>query len=183
MEHKAARERFRLDELTLGTFNVLTAVVNGVNYVDHIDTLLRPWAAKGCDVIELQETKRDRTSDVVSSGYRIYFSGDCSGIQDRKVKALITRFKPVITPNYQSLSLSYRWWALPRVCRHRATAVLKVVPVTGAVFSAITMDQLMCLSFSHTHYCYACTYVIQNVSQAGGYICTAAATNKDMYKY
>ncbi|CAN0455295.1 unnamed protein product, partial [Ascophyllum nodosum] len=50
----------------------------------HIDTLLRPCAAKGCDVIELQETKRDGTSEIVASGYRVSFSGNCSGVQGRK---------------------------------------------------------------------------------------------------
>ena len=63
-KHKAARARSRLQELTLGTFNVRTAAVNGVNGIDLIDTLLRTCAAKGCDVIGLQETKRDGTSEI-----------------------------------------------------------------------------------------------------------------------
>ena len=62
-KHKAARARSRLEELTFGTFNVRTAAVNGVNGIGHIDTLLRTCAAKGCDVIGLQETKRDGTSE------------------------------------------------------------------------------------------------------------------------
>ena len=48
-KHKAARARSRLEELTFGTFNVHTAVVNGVNGIGHIDTLLRTCAAKGWD--------------------------------------------------------------------------------------------------------------------------------------
>ena len=56
-KHKATRARPRLDELTFGAFNVRTAAVNGANGIGHIDTLLRPCAAKGCDVIGLQETK------------------------------------------------------------------------------------------------------------------------------
>ena len=57
--------RSRLEELTFGTFNARTAAVNGVNGIGHIDTLLRTCAAKGCDVIGLQETKkRDGTSEV-----------------------------------------------------------------------------------------------------------------------
>ena len=77
---KAARARFRLDELTFGTFNVRTAAVNGVNGIGHIDTLLRPCAAKGCDVIGLQETKRD----VLLKAWHLdtaSFSGDCSGVR------------------------------------------------------------------------------------------------------
>ena len=83
-KHKAARARSRLEELTFGTFNVRTAVVDGVNGIGNIDTLLRPRAAKSCDVIGLQETKRDGTSEIVASGYRVFFSGDCSGVKRRK---------------------------------------------------------------------------------------------------
>ena len=64
MKHKAARARPRLTELTFGTFNVRTAAVNGVDGIGHIDTLLRLCAAKGCDVIGLQKTKRDGTSQI-----------------------------------------------------------------------------------------------------------------------
>ena len=62
-KHKAARARSRLEELMFGTFNVCTAAVNGANCIGQIDTLLRPCAAKGCDVIGLQETKSDGISD------------------------------------------------------------------------------------------------------------------------
>lgn len=67
---KAARAKSRLDELTFGTFNVHTAVVNGVNGISHIDTLLRSCPAKGCDVVGLQESKRNATSEIVASIYR-----------------------------------------------------------------------------------------------------------------
>ena len=55
-EHKAARTRSRLDELTCGTFNVRTATINGVNGIGLIDILLRLCATKGCGVIGLQAT-------------------------------------------------------------------------------------------------------------------------------
>ena len=64
--------------------NVRTAAVNGVNGIGHIDTLLRTCAAKGCDVIGLQETKRDGTSEISASGYRVFFSGDCTMVKGRK---------------------------------------------------------------------------------------------------
>ena len=73
IKHKAAKTRSRLDELMFGTFNVRTAAVNGVNGIGHIDTLLRPCAAKGCDGIGLQVTKRDGTSEIVASGYHVLF--------------------------------------------------------------------------------------------------------------
>ena len=82
--HKVARARSRLEELTFGTFNVRTAAVNGANGIGHIGTLLRTCAGKGCDVIELQETKRDGTSEILASGYRVFFSGDCSMVKGRK---------------------------------------------------------------------------------------------------
>ena len=83
-KHKAARARSRLEELTFGTFNVRTAAVNGVNGIGHIDTLLRTCAARGCDVIGLQETKRDGTSEISASGYRVFFSGNCTMVKGRK---------------------------------------------------------------------------------------------------
>ena len=83
---KAARARSRLEELTFGMFNVRTAAVNGVNSTGHIDTLLRPCAAKGFDVIGLEETKRDRTSEISASEYRVFFTGSCSIIKGRKGK-------------------------------------------------------------------------------------------------
>ena len=64
--------------------NVRTAAVNGVDGIDHIDTLLRTCAAKGCAVIGLQETKRDGTFEFSASGYRVFFSGDCSMVKGRK---------------------------------------------------------------------------------------------------
>ena len=72
-KHKASRARSQLEELTFGTFNVRTAGVNGVNSIGHIDTLLRTCAAKGCDVIGLQETKRDGTPEISTSGYRFFY--------------------------------------------------------------------------------------------------------------
>ena len=83
-KYKAARARSWLEELTFGTFNVRIAAVNGVNGIGHIDTLLRPCAAKGCDYIGLQETKRVGTFETVASGYRVFFPGDCSGVIGRK---------------------------------------------------------------------------------------------------
>ena len=48
MINKVARARFRLDELTVDTFNVLIEEVNGAYGIGLIDTLLRTCAAKGC---------------------------------------------------------------------------------------------------------------------------------------
>ena len=84
MKRKAARAGSRLEELTFGALNVHTAAVNGVNGIGHIDTLLITCAARGWDVIGQQETKRGGTSEILASGYRVCFSGDCSGVKGRK---------------------------------------------------------------------------------------------------
>ena len=84
MKHKAARATRRMQELTFGIFNVRTAAFKGVNGIGRIDVLLRICVAKGCNVIGLQETKRDGISEIVAAGYRVYFSGDCSGVKGRK---------------------------------------------------------------------------------------------------
>ena len=59
-------------------------MVKGVNRIVHIDTLLRTFAAKGCDVIGLHETERDGNSGISASGCGIYFSRDCSMVKGRK---------------------------------------------------------------------------------------------------
>ena len=84
MKRQTPGPRSRLEVLTFGSFNVRTAAVKVLHGIGHIDVLLRPCAAKGCDVIGLQETKRGGTSEIVAAGYRIYFSGDCSGVKGRK---------------------------------------------------------------------------------------------------
>ena len=84
MEHKAARAKRRMQELTFGTFNVRTVALKGVNGIGHIDVLLRICATKGCDVVGLQEAKRDGILEIVAAGYRVYFSGDCTGVRGKK---------------------------------------------------------------------------------------------------
>ena len=83
-KYKAARARSWLEELTFGKFNARTGAVNGVNGIGHIDTLLKPCAAKGRAVIGLQQTKRNGTFEIVASGYRVVFSGDSSGVKGSK---------------------------------------------------------------------------------------------------
>ena len=84
MKLKASKTRSGQEELTFGTFNVRTAAVNGVNGIGHVEILLRPCTVKTCDIIGLQEIKRDGTSEVVASGCRVFFSDDSSGVKGRK---------------------------------------------------------------------------------------------------
>ena len=104
-KHKAARARSRLEELTFGTFNVRTAAVNGVNGIRHIDTLLRTFAAKGCDVIGLQVTNRDGTSEISATGYRVFFNSDCSmvkGMKEQHRVGLAIKLKRLVRTASQS---------------------------------------------------------------------------------
>ena len=71
----------RQDEISAGRAHVR---FNGVNGINHIDTLLRPCAAKDCNAVGLQEAKRDGTSEIVASRYRVYFSCDCSEVKGNK---------------------------------------------------------------------------------------------------
>ena len=82
-KHKVGRAKSWLDGLTFGALIVRTAAVNGANGISHIDTLLRPCVAQGYGVIGLQDTKRDGTSKIVASGYRIFLNGDSSGVKGR----------------------------------------------------------------------------------------------------
>ena len=84
MKNQAARARKQLEELTLGTINVRTAAVKGVNGIDHINCLLRICARKGSDAIGLQETRRDGTSELMAAAYGVYVGGDCSEVKGRK---------------------------------------------------------------------------------------------------
>ena len=83
-KNKAARARSWLDDLLFSTFNVRTEAVNEVHGIGQINTLLGPWAAQGCGAFGLQETKRDGTTKTVAFGYRVYYSGACSGVKGRK---------------------------------------------------------------------------------------------------
>ena len=59
-------------------------MVNDINGMGHIDTLLRTCAVKGCDLIGLQKPKQDRISEIMAYGSRVHFSGGCSGVEGRE---------------------------------------------------------------------------------------------------
>ena len=67
-------------------------------------------------------------------------------------------------PSLSGLAIAYRWRSLPRVRRHRASkpqGSSKRVPP-----SQVTMDQLICVSLSHTQYWYDV-----GMLKLGGYTC------------
>ena len=91
MKRKAIKAivRSRMDELLFRTFKDRTAAVNIINGIEHIDTLLRPCAARSWNVIGLQGTKRDGTSEIIVSGYRVCFSGGCTGVKERQERTTL----------------------------------------------------------------------------------------------
>ena len=74
---------------------------------------------------------------------------------------------PTAIASVASLSgheIAYRWCSLPRVRRHRASSPRGIVPVTGAAFSGIAMDQLMCASLFPHPLLLACSgYINSNI--------------------
>ena len=84
MKPKAAWAKRRMQELTFGTFNVRTAAFKGVNGIDHTHVLFRICTAKGCDVIGLQETKSDGTSEIVAAGFASTSAEIAPGSEGRK---------------------------------------------------------------------------------------------------
>ena len=85
MKQKAARARSCLTELTIGTFNVSEAAVNGVYGINHIDTQLRPCAARGVvTVLDCRRPNETELPKTVQSGYHVYFSVLCGGGQKEK---------------------------------------------------------------------------------------------------
>ena len=71
-------------------------------------------------------------------------------------RRLFSNFKPPYTngsvPSLSGHAIAYRWRSLPRVRRHRASkpqgSSKRVLPWQ------VTMDQLICVYLSHTHYWY-----------------------------
>ena len=61
MKHKAVRIKSRLDELTLGMFNVRTAAVNGVSGIGHIDTMQ--------EVVTLSDCRRPNGTELPKSSH------------------------------------------------------------------------------------------------------------------
>ena len=70
-----ARARSRAGELVVGTFNVRTLAFKGKNGIGHAEVILKTCEDAGCDVIGLQEVRRDGQSASTAAGYVVLFSG------------------------------------------------------------------------------------------------------------
>ena len=73
---KGARARARIGELTVGTYNVRTLAFKGANGIGHSEIVLKPCESLGCDIVGLQETRRDGQSVFSAAGFTVFCSGD-----------------------------------------------------------------------------------------------------------
>ena len=77
---------------------------------------------------------------------------DSSRVPRRRPLSIKGPYAIGTVPSFSGHSIAYRWLSLPRVRRHRASkpqgSSERVLPWQ------VTMDQLICASLSHTHYCY-----------------------------
>ena len=55
----------------MGTFNVRTLAFNGKNGIGHSEVTMKVCLELGCDVIGLQETRRDRQSTFTAAGHTV----------------------------------------------------------------------------------------------------------------
>ena len=63
-----AKARSRAGGLVVGTFIVLALAFNGKNGIGHSEVILKVCQELGCDVIGLQETRRDGQSTFTAAG-------------------------------------------------------------------------------------------------------------------
>ena len=66
-----AKPRSRAGEVVVGTFNVRTLAFNGKNGIGHSEVTMKVCHELGCDVIGLQETRRDRQSTFTAAGHTV----------------------------------------------------------------------------------------------------------------
>ena len=81
-----AKPRSRAGEVVVGTFNVRTLAFNGKNGIGHSEVILRVCQELGCDVIGLEETRRDGQSTFTAAGYTVFCS-EAGGSNYEKKKA------------------------------------------------------------------------------------------------
>ena len=70
-----ARARSRTRELIVATWNVRSMSLTGRRRAGHAEVLLQKCKVLGCDVIELQETRRPGRTEFAAAGYRVFCSG------------------------------------------------------------------------------------------------------------
>ena len=71
-----ARARSRTEELNVATWNVRSLSLTRRRGAGHAEVLLQKCKVLGCDVIELQETRRPGRTEFAAAGYRVFCSGE-----------------------------------------------------------------------------------------------------------
>ena len=77
ISQNVARARSRTGELNIATWNVRSLSLTGRRGADHAEVLLQKCKVLGCDVIRLQETRRQGRTEFATAGYRVFCSGVC----------------------------------------------------------------------------------------------------------
>ena len=67
-----AKPRSRAGEVVVGTFNVRTLAFNGKNGIGHSEVTMKVCQELGCDVIGLQETRRDRQKTFTAAEHTVF---------------------------------------------------------------------------------------------------------------
>ena len=101
-----------------------------------------------------RRVRQFRPSSACSSPYSGWIWCILTGFLPSSAAASIDLFKPPYAigpvPSLSGQAIAYRWRSLPRVRQHRASkpqgSSERVLPWQ------VTMDQLICVSLSHTHY-------------------------------
>ena len=79
-----ARARSRAGELVVGTHNVRTLAFKGTNGIGHAEVTLKTCEDAGCDIIGLQEVRRDGQSVLTAAGYVLFCLGAGGGKYEKK---------------------------------------------------------------------------------------------------
>ena len=79
-----ARARSRARELVVGTYNVRTLAFKGTNGIGHAEVKLKTCEDAGCDIIGLQEVRRNGQSDFTAVGYVVLCLGADEGKHEKK---------------------------------------------------------------------------------------------------
>ena len=70
-----ARARSFIGELNVATWNVRSLSLTRRRGAGHTEVLLHKCKVLGCDVIRLQETRRQGRTEFAAAGYRVFCSG------------------------------------------------------------------------------------------------------------
>ena len=80
----AATARSRARELVVGTYNFRTLALKGMNGIGHAEVILKTCEGAGCDIIGLQEVRRNGQRVFTAAGYVVFCSGADGGKYEKK---------------------------------------------------------------------------------------------------